>query len=43
MEGADLIMVGGRQPEGKYPVFGSTAVRVMRHAVCPVLALPGRK
>jgi len=30
MEGADLIVVGGRQPGGEYPVFGSTAVRVMR-------------
>jgi nucleotide-binding universal stress UspA family protein len=36
----DLIVVGGRRPGGEYPVFGSTAVRVMRHATCPVLALP---
>jgi nucleotide-binding universal stress UspA family protein len=41
-EEADLIVVGGRQTEGEYPVFGSTALRVMRHAACPVLALPGR-
>lgn len=39
---ADLIVVGGRKPGGGYPIFGSTAVRVMRHAACPVLALPGR-
>jgi len=38
----DLIVVGGRRPGSEYPVFGSTAVRVMRHATCPVLALPGR-
>jgi len=40
---ADLIVVGGRRPGGNDPVFGTTAVRVMRHAACPVLALPGRK
>jgi len=39
-EEVDLIVVGGRRPGGQYPVFGSTAVRVMRHAACPVLALP---
>jgi len=39
-EETDLIVVGGRRPGGEYPVFGSTAVRVMRHAGCPVLALP---
>jgi nucleotide-binding universal stress UspA family protein len=39
---ADLIVVGGRRPGGELPVFGSNAVRVMRHAACPVLALPGR-
>jgi nucleotide-binding universal stress UspA family protein len=38
---ADLIVVGGRGPEGDAPVFGSTAIRVMRHAARPVLALPG--
>jgi universal stress protein F len=39
---ADLVVVGGRRPGSDYPVFGSTAVRVMRHAACPVLALPER-
>jgi nucleotide-binding universal stress UspA family protein len=39
---ADLIVVGGREPKGDAPVFGSTAIRVMRHAARPVLALPGR-
>ena len=34
-DGVDLIVVGGRRPGGDYPVFGSTAVRVMRHATCP--------
>jgi nucleotide-binding universal stress UspA family protein len=38
---ADLIVVGGRLPEAGMPAFGSTAVRVMRQAPCPVLALPG--
>jgi nucleotide-binding universal stress UspA family protein len=41
-EKADLIVVGARHPGGNVPVFGSTAIRVMRHAPCPVLALPGR-
>ncbi len=41
-EEADLIVVGGRRPGGEYPVFGATALRVMRHAACPVLALPER-
>jgi nucleotide-binding universal stress UspA family protein len=41
-EEADLIVVGGRRPGGDLPVFGSTAIRVMRQAPCPVLALPGR-
>jgi len=41
-EEADLIVVGGRRPGGEFPVFGSNAVRVLRHAACPVLALPGR-
>jgi nucleotide-binding universal stress UspA family protein len=40
-EETDLIVVGGRQAGGDLPVFGSTAIRVMRHAPCPVLALPG--
>lgn len=40
-EETDLIVVGGRHPTGDIPVFGSTAIRVMRHAPCPVLALPG--
>lgn len=39
-EETDLIVVGGRRPGGDLPVFGSTAIRVMRHAPCPVLALP---
>jgi nucleotide-binding universal stress UspA family protein len=39
-EQADLIVVGGRQPKSEAPVFGSTAIRVMRHARCPVLAIP---
>jgi nucleotide-binding universal stress UspA family protein len=39
-EETDLIVVGGRRPGGDFPVFGSTAIRVMRHAPCPVLALP---
>jgi nucleotide-binding universal stress UspA family protein len=38
----DLIIVGGRRPGGDIPVFGSTAIRVMRHAPCPVLALPSQ-
>jgi len=38
---ADLVVIGGRVPESAMPVFGSTAVRVMRQARCPVLALPG--
>jgi nucleotide-binding universal stress UspA family protein len=41
--GADLIVVGGREPEADAPVFGSTAIRVMRHAARPVLALPARQ
>jgi nucleotide-binding universal stress UspA family protein len=40
LEGADLIVVGGRQAGGPAPVFGSTAIRTMRQAPCPVLALP---
>jgi len=40
-EETDLIVVGGRRPGTDLPVFGSTAIRVMRHAPCPVLALPG--
>jgi len=40
---ADLIVVGGRQQEGGLPVFGSTAIRVMRHAPCPVLVLPRQR
>jgi C_GCAxxG_C_C family probable redox protein len=40
-EEADLVVVGGRRPGGDVPVFGSTAIRVMRRAPCPVLALPG--
>jgi len=40
-EEADLIVVGGRRPGTVPPVFGSTAIRVMRHAPCPVLTLPG--
>lgn len=40
-EETDLIVVGGRRPGGDLPVFGATAIRVMRHAPCPVLALPG--
>ena len=32
---------GGSPPGGDLPVFGATAIRVMRHAPCPVLALPG--
>jgi nucleotide-binding universal stress UspA family protein len=40
-EEMDLIIVGGRCSEDNIPVFGSTAIRVMRHAPCPVLALPG--
>jgi nucleotide-binding universal stress UspA family protein len=39
-ERVDLIAVGGRQAGGPVPVFGSTAIRTMRHASCPVLALP---
>ncbi len=39
---ADLIVVGGRAPAVDAPVFGSTAIRVMRHAARPVLALPTR-
>ncbi len=38
---ADLIVVGGRQPTETTPAFRSTAIRVMRQATCPVLALPG--
>jgi nucleotide-binding universal stress UspA family protein len=38
----DLIVVGARHPQGGLPVYGSTSIRVMRHAPCPVLALPGR-
>jgi nucleotide-binding universal stress UspA family protein len=41
-EETDLIVVGGRRPEGELPVFGSTAIRVMRHAPCPVLAFPAQ-
>ncbi len=41
-EAADLIVVGGREAGGELPVFGSTAIRVMRHAPCPVLALPAQ-
>ena len=41
-EETDLIVVGGRQAGGDFPIFGSTAIRVMRHAPCPVLALPAR-
>jgi len=39
-EQAALIVLGGRQPGSPFPVFGSTAIRVMRHAPCPVLAVP---
>lgn len=39
-ERADLVVVGGRQAKSDLPVFGSTAIRVMRHAPCPVLAVP---
>lgn len=41
-EETDLIVLGGRGPGGDLPVFGSTAVRVMRHAPCPVLAFPAQ-
>lgn len=41
-EQTDLIVVGGRRPGGDVPVFGSTAIRLMRHAPCPVLALPAQ-
>lgn len=41
-EAADLIVVGGRKSGGDVPVFGSTAIRVMRHAPCPVVALPAQ-
>jgi nucleotide-binding universal stress UspA family protein len=41
-EETDLIVVGGRRPGTDLPVFGSTAIRVMRHAPCPVLAFPAQ-
>ena len=40
-DGVDLIVVGGRQPTETTPAFRATAIRVMRQATCPVLALPG--
>lgn len=40
-DGSDLIVVGGRQPTETTPAFRATAIRVMRQAACPVLALPG--
>lgn len=40
-DGADLIVVGGRRPTDTTPAFRATAIRVMRQAACPVLALPG--
>lgn len=42
LEETDLIVVGGHRPGTAVPVFGHTAIRVMRHAPCPVLALPGQ-
>jgi len=40
---ADLIVVGARARAADAQVFGSTAIRVMRHAARPVLALPARQ
>jgi len=41
LDGSDLLVLGGCRSREVPPAFGPTCIRVIRHAPCPVLILPG--
>lgn len=41
LDQSDLLVAGSRRSREMPPAFGPTCIRVIRHAPCPVLILPG--